>query len=76
MCILLKLYDYKEVIMVEGYCVKCKAKSNMNSPEVVQNARGGFMARGACSKCGTKMSAMMSKDNAEKAVKEGAKKSY
>ncbi|MBS3073089.1 hypothetical protein J4477_04605 [Candidatus Pacearchaeota archaeon] len=62
--------------MVEGYCVKCKTKREIKNPEIVQNARGGFMARGTCSSCGTKMSAMMSKDNAEKAVKQGAKKSY
>jgi len=47
----------------------------MKNPEIVQTARGGFMARGVCA-CGTKMCAMMSKDNAEKAIKEGAKKSY
>ncbi|MEM3113435.1 MAG: DUF5679 domain-containing protein [Candidatus Pacearchaeota archaeon] len=62
--------------MVEGYCVKCKAKCQMKNPEIVQNARGGFMARGSCNSCGTKMSAMMSRENAEKAVKQGAKKSY
>ncbi len=62
--------------MVEGYCVKCREKCEMKNPEIVVNARGGFMARGVCKGCGTKMSAMMSKENAEKAVKQGAKKSY
>ena len=63
--------------MVEGYCVKCKAKGReMKNPTIKQTARGGFMGQGNCSKCGTKMSAMMSKDNAEKAVKQGAKKGY
>ena len=61
--------------MVKGYCVKCKEK-DMKNPEIVQNARGGYMARGKCTDCGTNMSAMMSKENAEKAVKSGAKKGY
>lgn len=63
--------------MVKGYCVKCKAKDrDMKNPVVSQTARGGYMSQGNCSVCGTKMSAMMSKDNAEKAIKEGAKKSF
>ena len=62
--------------MVQGYCVKCKAKREMNGPEIAQTARGGYMARGKCPKCGTNMSVMMSKDNAEKAVKQGAKKKF
>ena len=48
----------------------------MKDAEIAQTARGGFMAKGNCTTCGTKMSAMMSKDNAEKAVQDGAKKSY
>ena len=62
--------------MVEGYCVKCKAKRQMKNPEIKQTVRGGYMAQGKCSVCGTKMSAMMSKDNAERAIREGAKKSF
>jgi len=63
--------------MVTGYCVKCKAKGRkMKSPEIKQTARGGYMAQGSCEACGTRMSAMMSKENAEKAIKEGAKKSF
>ncbi len=62
--------------MVKGYCVKCKEKRDMKNCEIVQNVRGGYMAKGMCSSCGTKMSVMMSKDNAEKAVKEGTKKSF
>ncbi|MBS3086313.1 hypothetical protein J4422_01280 [Candidatus Pacearchaeota archaeon] len=48
----------------------------MKNPEIKQTSRGGYMAQGNCSSCGTRMSAMMSKDNAEKAIKEGAKKSF
>jgi hypothetical protein len=63
--------------MVEAYCVKCKKKGQtMKDPEVVQTARGGYMAKGKCPDCGTSMCAMMSKDNAEKAIKEGAKKAH
>jgi len=62
--------------MVEGYCVKCKKKGQkMKDPEIVQTARGGYMAKGMCD-CGTKMCAMMSKDNAEKAISQGAKKGF
>ena len=61
--------------MVQGRCMKCKTQVVMKNPEIVQTARGGYMAKGKCA-CGTKMCAMMSKDNAEKAIKEGAKKSY
>ena len=63
--------------MVTGYCVKCKAKGReMKNPEIKKTARGGFMGQGNCTTCGTRMSAMMSKDNAEKAMKDGAKKSF
>ena len=63
--------------MVEAYCVKCKKKGQkMKDPEVTQTSRGGFMAKGKCPDCGTTMCAMMSKDNADKAMKDGAKKSF
>lgn len=63
--------------MVTGYCVKCKEKGvELSSPEVVQTAKGGFMAKGKHSACGTTVCAMMSKDTAEKAVADGATKAY
>ena len=63
--------------MAEGYCVKCRKKGQkMKDPKIVKTSRGGHMAKGQCSACGTNMCAMMSKDNAEKAIKEGAKKSF
>jgi len=63
--------------MVQAYCVKCKEKGKeMKEPEVVQTDRGGYMAKGKCPACGTNMCAMLSKENAEKAIKEGAKKSF
>ena len=63
--------------MATGYCVKCKEKGvELSAPEVVQTAKGGFMAKGKHAKCGTTVCAMMSKDNAEKAVEDGATKAY
>jgi len=63
--------------MVQGYCVKCKVKGReMKNVVIKQTARGGYMAQGGCTACGTKMSAMMSKDNAEKAIRSGAKKDF
>ena len=63
--------------MVEAYCVKCKKKGQeMKDPAITQTTRGGYMAKGKCPECGTTVCAMMSKDNAEKAIKEGAKKAF
>jgi hypothetical protein len=63
--------------MVKAYCVKCKVKGmEMNNPSISRTSRGGYMAQGTCNSCETKMSAMMSKDNAEKAITQGAKKAF
>ena len=63
--------------MATGYCVKCKEKGvELSAPEVVKTKTGGFMAKGKHEKCGTTVCAMMSKENAEKAVKDGSKKAY
>ncbi|HUW43866.1 MAG TPA: hypothetical protein VMV95_02825 [Bacillota bacterium] len=64
--------------MVKGYCVVCKEKGvEMTGPKIVQTSRGGYMAKGTCSKCNkTTMCAMLSKDNAEKAIKDGAEKAF
>ena len=64
--------------MVKGYCVKCKKKGqDMKDAAINQTARGGFMAKGKCAECGCSMCAMMSKDNAEKAIASGeAKKAF
>ena len=62
---------------MKGYCVKCKDKCDMKDASIVMTARGGYMGKGKCKSCGTNMSAMMSKENAELAVKSGeAKKGY
>ncbi len=48
---------------VEGYCVKCKAKSEMkNAKEVDMNGKGGVKRKamkGVCAKCGTTMFRIM-----------------
>ena len=64
--------------MVKGYCVKCKKKGQeMKDASIHQTARGGYMAKGKCTSCGTNMCAMMSKDNAEKAISSNeAKKAF
>ncbi len=40
----------------------------MKDAKMNKTSRGGFMAKGQCPDCGTTMCAMMSKDNAEKAM--------
>ena len=63
--------------MVTGYCVKCKKKGvELSNPAMHKTAKGGFMAKGKCPVCDTTVCAMMSKDNAEKAVVDGATKAY
>lgn len=64
--------------MVTAYCVKCKEKGvNMENPEIHMTSRGGFMAKGKHAACGSGMSAIMSRANAEAAIASGdAKKSY
>ena len=63
--------------MVQAYCVKCKKKGQtMQGPAISKTARGGFMAKGKCPECGTTICAVMSKDNAEKAITAGVRKAY
>lgn len=64
--------------MVTAYCVKCKEKGvEMLNPAIHQTKKGGFMAKGTCAKnCGTTLCAIMSKDNAEKAIASGVTKAY
>jgi len=41
--------------MVEAYCVKCKAKREMQSPQHVKLKNNKPATKGICPKCGTKM---------------------
>jgi rRNA maturation protein Nop10 len=40
---------------VEGYCVKCKAKSVMKDASKVEMKPGRYAMKGTCTKCGTGM---------------------
>ena len=40
---------------VEGYCVKCKAKSTMADAKTVTMKNGRQAMKGKCAKCGTGM---------------------
>lgn len=63
--------------MVQGYCVKCKEKGvELSNPAIHQTKKGGYMAKGKHEKCGTVVCAMMSKENAEKAIQAGASKAF
>ncbi len=63
--------------MVEAYCVKCKKKGvTMGNPVINKTEKGGYMAKGKCPECDTTMCAMMSKDNADKAIAAGVKKNF
>ncbi len=62
---------------IEGRCMRCKEKKVMKDAKMTMTSRGGYMAKGQCSVCGCGMCAIMSKDNAEKAVADGeAEKAY
>ncbi len=63
--------------MITAYCVKCKKKGvEMNDPAIHQTKRGGYMAKGGCPDCSTTLCAIMSKDNAEKAMAGGVSKAF
>lgn len=63
--------------MATGYCVKYKKKGvELLAPKIYKTKKGGFMAKGKHEECGTTVCAMMSQDNAEKALEDGATKAY
>jgi DNA-directed RNA polymerase subunit RPC12/RpoP len=47
--------------MVEAYCVKCKAKVEMKSPQETTMKSGMKAMKGICPKCGTKVFRIMGK---------------
>ncbi len=62
---------------MQGRCMKCKEQKDMKDAQVVQTARGGFMAKGCCKVCGCGMCKILSKDDAVSVVAKGeAKKAY
>ena len=40
---------------MEGYCVKCKAKREIQNPTAGFNKRGSAVVFGTCPECGTKI---------------------
>ena len=56
--------------MVEGYCMKCKAKREMKDVVEVKMKNGRPAYKGVCTKCGTKMFKIKGKDDV--AVKKAA----
>ncbi len=62
---------------IQGYSVKAKKKVDIQNPVISKTARGGFIAKGKCPETGITVCAMLSAENAEKAIKAGeAKKGY
>jgi len=59
-----------------GHCMKCKTKRDIKDVTILKTERGAFRAQGTCTTCGGKVSAMKSKEDADKALAEGAKKGY
>ena len=41
--------------MAEGYCVKCRAKKEMQNPQQITMKNGKPATTGTCPDCGTKM---------------------
>jgi hypothetical protein len=72
----IEIYNEVEITMVTGYCVKCKEKAVELSKPEIHKTKSAFMAKGKHEKCGTTVCAMMSKDNAQKALENGATKAY
>ena len=50
---------------LEGRCMKCKAAREMKDVKLDKTKRGTFMAKGTCTKCGTKMAKILSVAQAE-----------
>ena len=40
---------------IEAYCVKCKAKRDMQDPESITMKNGKPASKGTCGVCGTKL---------------------
>lgn len=51
------LVKYRKEVkkMVQAYCVKCKAKQEMNDPKEITMKNGKPAVQGICPVCGTKM---------------------
>ncbi len=47
--------------MAQAYCVKCKAKKEMNEPKQVTMKNGRKAMKGKCPSCGTSMFCILGK---------------
>lgn len=66
----------KEKEKLVAYCMKTKKKEEMLKAEITRTTKGGYMAKGETID-GNKMCAILSEENALKAIKEGtAKKAF
>ncbi len=45
----------KEVKLMEGYCVKCRAKRQIKDAKAITMKNGKPATQGVCPNCGTKM---------------------
>ncbi len=59
---------------IEGRCMRCKEQKPMKDAAMHITSRGGHMAKGKCSACGCGMCRIMSKADADAAVKSGEAK--
>lgn len=50
---------------MEARCMKCKGPKEMKNGKLEQTKRGGYMMKGECTDCGTKMCKIVSKADAE-----------
>jgi hypothetical protein len=67
--------QHTHIKMVVGYCLKCKAKNEIEGAKFELNKKGRPVARGKCGKCGTTMYKILSADEAAKAGLKAAKTS-
>lgn len=52
--------------MATGYCVKCKEKGvKLDNAKIHKTKKGGYMAKGVHSKCGTTVCSIMSEEKAK-----------
>ena len=52
---MLRDVNHKMEETTEGYCVKCKAKREIQNPVADFNKRGNAVVYGTCPECGTKI---------------------
>ena len=46
---------FERRILMEGYCIKCKAKKEIKDPKAITMKNGKPATQGTCPTCGTKM---------------------